>query len=265
MSVPILVNLLASDPSKIIQPTVGFLKIAPDDRGEPRILISPDLKKIFMNRNGIAILISDKSALLIVTFDVGGAKVFIDNEDIPGFTDIMKARKFGGATIEQTAGGKGKITTTIGTDTGYFVGKKDLVTKGTWKMTYKLNVTAVGSQMSVFINDGEYSGNGAVEPSTLIVQIVMASNGNVFARYRPTPSTLLAIGAVMKTYGIGVDGEVTASIEKTATDFIMIFDGITRQIAISSVQSHTEEKTVHGECCNGTTVTVEFDDIEGIS
>lgn len=201
----------------------------------------------------------------VVTFDSGGAQVFVENQDIPGFTSIMKARKFGSATIEQTSGGKGKITTTTGVDTAYFVGKKDLALKGTWKMTYKLNVTAISGQMSVFINDGEYSGNGAVEPGTLIVQIVMAANGNVFARYRPTPSTLLAIGAVMKVYDIGVDGEVIASFEKTATDFIMIFDGITRQIAISSVQSHTEEKTVHGECCNGITVTAEFDDIEGIA
>jgi len=200
-----------------------------------------------------------------VTFDVGGPKVYVDNEDIPGFTSIMKARKFGGATIEQTAGGKGKITTTIGGDTAYFVGKKDLALKGTWKMTYKINVTAVGVVMDVFINDGEYSGNGAVEPSTLIVELIILSNGGVFARYRPNPSTLTTIGTIMKTYDIGVDGEVTASIEKTATDFIMTFDGITRQIAISSVQSHTEEKTVHGECCNGTTVTVEFDDISGIA
>jgi len=201
----------------------------------------------------------------VVTFNSGGAQVFVDDQDIPGFISIMKARKFGTAVIEQTAGGKGKITTTIGADTAYFVGKKDLVPKGTWKMIYKVNVTAVGGQKSVYINDGEYSANGAVEPSTLLVQLVMFTDGRVFARYRPNPSTLTTIGVVMKTYDIGVEGEVTASFEKTATDFIMTFDGITRQIAISSVQSHTEEKSVHGECCTGTTVTVEFDDIEGIA
>ena len=126
MSVPVIFNPLATDSTKIIRPISDFIVLRRDGTGQPVLLLSADLKQVFKLSNGVAIPISDKTALDIVTFDGGvGAKVFVDNEDTPDFEDILKARKFGSATIEQTAGGKGKITTTAGADTAYFVGKKD--------------------------------------------------------------------------------------------------------------------------------------------
>jgi len=201
---------------------------------------------------------------IIVTFDVGGAKVFIDNEDIPGFTAIMKARKFGSATIEQTAGGKGKITTTTGSDTGYFIGKKDLVLKGTWEMIYEVDISAIGVQMDMFINDGEYSGNGGLEPATYIVGIVVFSDGRVFARFRNTSGILLSIGGQLASYVIGTTGIIIVKMGKTATDYTFDFNGSTKSKLIVDVLAHSEEKPACGECCNGTTVTARFDNFAGI-
>lgn len=205
------------------------------------------------------------TAALIVTFDVGGAKVFADNEDIPGFTAIMKARKFGGALIEQTSGGKGRIRTTVGSDTAYFVGKKDQVPKGTWEMVYDLNVSAVGGQMDVFVNDGQYSLNGAVEPATYVFGLVLFFNGQVRARFRNVVGSLVDVGGgVLTTYVIGTTGEVTCKLGKTATDFTYSFNGVTTSIPIASVKAHTQENPVLGEEFSGTTVTAEFDNIAGI-
>lgn len=225
---------------------------------EYKLLIT-DNEGLFTESNVIANV--SINAGLIVNFDFGVPKVYADNENIPGY-DFVKARKFGAtAKIEQTATPRGKITTTIGADTGYFIGKTDLKPKGTWLMSYKLRVTAVGGQMDVFINDGEYSGNGALEPSTYLFGLVLFFTGDVRARFRPSPGVLSDIGPVLNTYNIGAAPEVICSIGENATHFLFDFDGATTSLLKGSVQSHTQRKAVLGECCNGTFVTAEFRNI----
>ncbi len=205
------------------------------------------------------------AASVIVTFDSGVPKVFADNEDIPGFTAVMKARKFNSAVIEQTAGDKGKIASSVGADTGYFIGKIDQLAKGTWEMTADVNAIAVGGQMDIFFNDGEYSGNAGGEPVEYRFGIVLFSSGSVRARYRNTSGTMTDIGGGdLTTYSIGVDGEIEIKLGETATHFTMSWNGVTASIVKGSVKARTTLKLVAGECCNGTTVTVEMDNFAGI-
>ena len=114
------------------------------------------------------------------------------------------------------------------------------------------------------MNDGEYSGNGGGEPAEYKFGLVLFSNGDVRARYRDTSGVLTNLGGVLTTYSIGVDGEIECKLGETATHFTYSWNGVTTSVSKALVQTRTVLKAVLGECCSGTTVTVEFDDIAGI-
>ncbi len=204
-------------------------------------------------------------AAAIVTFDSGGALVYTDDLDIPGFETIMKARFTGiGAKIEQTSGGKGKITTAAGSDSAWFVGKINQFSKPTWKAIWKFNATVISGQIDTFFNDVQLTAHVASEPATYITGFVVFSDGRV--GFRHNSGTLDYIDPILAsgTYTLGT--EVIVSLEKTATEWKWDFDGNASiaTVLTSSTVAHTGEYGVWGENYSGLSATIEFDDIEGV-
>jgi len=200
----------------------------------------------------------------IITFDGGGPQIFNDLDDIPDSPDLMEVKKFGSSVIEQTAGEKGKVTTTVGADTAYFRGKKDQAVKSTWEIEFEVDISAVGAQSDIFINDGDYSGNAAFEPASYVFGLVIfGATGDVRARHRNLSGTLTNVGGILTNYGIGSTGVVIVKLGFDGTSYTFSFDGATISVLKILTEAHTEEKIVIGECCDTTTVTLEVDNIKG--
>lgn len=100
MSAPVIVNPFATDPTKVIVDTVGFLKIAPNARGEPWFLISPDLKTIYAVRGQFATIISEVTAPPVIL--ATAIKEYANGEDIVNHTAQAFAREILNGRVRDT-------------------------------------------------------------------------------------------------------------------------------------------------------------------
>jgi len=230
MSAPVIVNTFAKDPSKVIESAVGFLKIAPDDKGVPQILISPDLKRIFLNRNGMVVPISDKSVLpnTIITFDVGNQN--ITNGSLVPPENLLKAYNDNSART-QILSNEGHIVTTSGAQFGFFSSSEDLLVVGngsTWKMSWIMDFTTSEASSSIqapyILNSDIVAPASAGFRSEAILIMNMEQDGTTVKFYhRTTGGSFVAFHSAINVY-TPEGTSVLCSIERQASDFNFIFD-----------------------------------------
>ena len=207
----------------------------------------------------------------VVTFDSGGAQAYVDDQDIPGFTSLLKARFFGtidgSNLIEQDANGKGRILVTTAARSGFFVGKNDLNTLngGLWNVTWEYQADTIGGQHDTMITGSQLAVNGTGEPADETVGIGVFSNGDVRFRFRSSGGGGLtdfqALGA-----GAYVPGSaICAGIQKTGTGYVFTFNGtVSATLALASVQAQASEFFVGGELFTSTSGEIFFDNLGGL-
>lgn len=264
MSVPILVNPFANDPSKVIQARVGFLKVAPDDKGEPQILISPDLKKIFRNRNGVVVPLSDKStpANTIITFDAAnqnitsGALVPPENK-LTAFND--------NSLRTQILSNQGHIISTVGTQYGWFMSLDDLLVVGngtTWKMSWVMDFATTQISTSfqlphILTADIVTPGPTAFRAQSIMFMNFQGNGEHLVVRYRDT-SDVFQVLLNVPTANSPEGTSVICSIARTGTQFVFVFDEgdattLGKQTAAINkplVKAHTVNKFFFGDDTN---------------
>ncbi len=224
-----------------------------------------------LNATMLGAMGSGKVAANIVTFDSGGAQAYVDDQDIPGFTSLLKARFFGAIDgsnlIEQDSNGKGRILVTTAARSGFFVGKNDLNTLngGLWNVTWEFQADTIGGQLDTMITGSQLAVNGGSEPADESVGIAVFGNGDVRFRFRSSGGGGLtdfqALGA-----GAYVPGSaICAGIQKTGTGYVFTFNGtVSATLAFASVQTQVSEFLAAGELFTSTSGEIFFDNIGGL-
>ena len=231
------------------------------------------VKENELNAVMIGAMGTGKTSASVVTFDSGGAQAYVDDQDIPGFESILKARFFGtidgSNLIEQDSNGKGRILVGTASKTGFFVGKNDLNTldSGLWNYTYKYEAPSVGGQHDTMMTGTQLAVNAASEPADMTVAIVVFGNGNVIFRFRASGGGgLTNFQVICGGYTAGVTGEVSAGIQKTGTGYVFTFNGtVSATLALASVQSQTSEFLAAGELFTSTSGEILYDDMGGLA
>ena len=224
-----------------------------------------------LNATMLGAMGSGKVSANVVTFDSGGAQAYADDQDIPGFESLLKARFFGtidgSNLIEQDSNGKGRILVTTAARSGFFVGKNDLNTlnSGLWNVTYEFQADTIGVQLDTMITGSQLAVLPNPEPADETVGIAVFPNGDVRFRFRASGGGALtdfqALGAAAYIPGTAI----CAGIQKTGTGYVFTFNGtVSATLVFASVQTQVSEFLAAGELFLSTSGELFYDNLGGL-
>ncbi len=203
---------------------------------------------------------------LIVTFDVPPDGVIANGAGVPGFASIIKGYSTGTNGVVRQISGIGRTTSLANSDGAFFTLEDDLNLLNvdtTWEVTQKINVTSIssGSRYMNMVRGTKTTSKIALWPTDVILIAQMLSDLRVAFFYRNTSGTLVQLGLFSNAYVIGV--ETNMEIKKDATDYTFTIGAVSSVVAISSVQSETNNFYTVGAFATVINVHVgENDDIE---